>query len=108
MQDYKEIMKHALLNYYEQDSEIPPYQITTKLLLDWFRGVIPKEPMDEHDVFDVLIELGFKQSQKRIMEKVCIVQEDKKKGIRAEYDEIEVGRILVWNLYERLDSWINV
>ena len=108
MQDYKDIMKQTLLNYYEQESEIPPYLATTKSLLDWFRGVIPKEPINEHDVFDVLFELGFKQSQKKIMEKVCIVEEDKKKGVRAEYDEIEVARILVWNLYEKLESIFDV
>lgn len=108
MMDYKEIMKQTLLNYYEQESEIPPYQITTKSLLNWFRGVIPNEPIDEHDVFEILTELGFRQAQKVLKEKVCIVEEDKKKGIRAEYDEVEVGRVLVWNLFDKLETVFDV
>lgn len=101
MQSYKEIMRRLVNDFYEPEDEIPPHQATTSAMLNWFRGVIPHDPIDEHDVFDVLSECGFRQTQKIITERVCIVEEDKKKGIVAEYDEVEVGRILVWNLYEK-------
>ncbi len=106
MQDYKEIMKTALAKYYEPTSifgeVLPVYEATTKQMWNWFRGVIPEHPIDEHDVFDILTELGFQQKQKILMERVCIVKADEKKRIRAEYDDREVGRILIWNLYEIL------
>lgn len=106
MQDYKDIMKTILAKYYEPTSifgeVLPVYEATTSKMLHWFRGVIPENPIDEHDVYDVLLELGFQQKQKILMERVCIVQADKKKGIQAEYDDVEVGRVLVWHLYEKL------
>lgn len=106
MQDYKDIMKTILAKYYEPTSifgeVLPVYEATTKQMWNWFRGVIPEHPIDEHDVFDILTELGFQQKQKILMERVCIVQADKKKGIKAEYDDVEVGRVLIWHLYEIL------
>lgn len=104
MHDYTQTMKEILAKYYEPTSllenVLPVYQASTVQMLNWFRGIIPKHPIDEHDVFDVLKELGFQQVQKILTEKVCIVEANPKKGIKAEYDEVEIGRVLVWNLYE--------
>ncbi|WP_313373781.1 hypothetical protein [Chishuiella sp.] len=106
MEDYKVIMKELVLKYYDPSdllkNVLPIYEVTTSEMMNWFRGVVPKHPIDEHDVFDVLKECGFPLVQKIIYEKVCIVEEDKEEGIQAEYDEEEVGRVLVWNLYEKL------
>ena len=63
MHDYKETMKTILAKYYEPTSifgeVLPIYEATTDKMLRWFRGVIPENPIDEHDVYDILLELGF-------------------------------------------------
>jgi len=55
MQDYKDIMKTILAKYYEPTSifgeVLPIYEATTDKMLRWFRGVIPENPIDEHDVY---------------------------------------------------------
>ena len=104
MQDYKEIMKTILAKYYEPTSILenvmPVYEATTDKMLHWFRGVIPENPIDEHDVYDILLEQGFQQKQKIIYEKVQITKGNPKKGIKPEFEDVEVRRILVWHLYE--------
>ena len=65
------------------------------------RGVIPNEPIDKHDMYDVMKECGFTISQKILTKKICIFEGDEKKNIPPEYDHVEAGRILVWNLYEK-------
>lgn len=100
MDDYKEEMKDIVLQYYSPTPDGGDnIQMQTGAVLNWFRGVIPNEPITQHDVFDILKELGFKHSQKILTEKVII----KKKTQWTEEisEEQEVGRILVWNLYER-------
>lgn len=106
MQDYKEAMKTILAKYYEPTSifekVMPVYEATTSKMLHWFRGVIPENPIDEHDVYDVLLELGFQQKQKILFDKVQISEGNPKKGIKPEFEDVEVGRVLVWHLYEIL------
>ena len=102
MEDYKEIMKELLLQYYDMIPSGDLIQMQTSQMLTWFKGVIPGEPIDEHAAFDVLKELGFTTSQKILTKKICIFEGDKKYKIPPEYEEVEVTRILVWNLYERI------
>jgi hypothetical protein len=52
-------------------------------------------------MYDVMKECSFTISQKILSKKVCIFEGDEKKNIPPEYDHIETGRILVWNLYEK-------
>lgn len=102
MDDYKEIMKNLLLQYYEMTPGGDVVQMQTSQVLQWVKGIIPNKPIDEHDTFDVLKELGFKNSQKIITEKVCTFEGNKAKGIKPEFEDIEVARVLVWNLYEKI------
>ncbi|MBO6183629.1 hypothetical protein AB670_02572 [Chryseobacterium sp. MOF25P] len=100
MNDYKETMQKILLEYYSNTPEGSKIQMQTSAVLSWFKGVIPSQPVNEHDVFEVLTDLGFKHSQKIIYEKNVIKKATKWEEEISE--EIEVGRILVWNLYERI------
>ena len=61
MNDYKEILKTLLLRYYSPQSAgtVSKTYHTTSQVLAMAQGVIPNEPIDQHDVYDVLQELGF-------------------------------------------------
>lgn len=101
MMDYKEIMKSLLAEYYKpEDPAGTPLHMTTGALLDMFRGIIPAQPISEHDVFELLQELGYRQEQKIFYEKVLISEGDHEAGIMPEYDNVEVARRFMWVLYE--------
>ena len=61
MNDYKEIIKTLLLRYYSPQfaGTVAKAYHTTSQVLAMVQGVIPNEPIDQHDVYDVLQELGF-------------------------------------------------
>ncbi|QWA38889.1 hypothetical protein [Chryseobacterium sp. ZHDP1] len=103
MNDYIQIMKDIIQEYYSTTPEGNKIEMQTSAILRWFKGVIPDQPITEHDVFDVLTELGYKKSQKILTERIQTVKANKKEGIQAEYEDVEVARILVWNLYERIE-----
>jgi hypothetical protein len=104
MDDYVQIMKDLLQEYYSTTPEGSKIEMQTSDVFRWLKGIIPDQPVTEHDVFDVLTELGYKKSQKIITKRVQTVKANKKEGIQAEYEDQEVGRILVWNLYEKLED----
>ncbi|SDE57242.1 hypothetical protein [Riemerella columbipharyngis] len=60
MEDYKKEMLELLHRYYrpigEEENRI--FASTAKLLA-MFRGVIPHQPIGEHDVYEVLKDAGF-------------------------------------------------
>lgn len=102
MDDYKEIMKDLLLQYYSPTPDGQVLQLYTRDLLSWFRGIIPSKPIDEHDVFEILNLAGFRSSQKILTERLILnlkdVEQNQEKPITQ---EVETGRVLVWNLYEK-------
>ena len=61
MNDYKEILKTLLLRYYSPQfaGTVAKAYHTTSQVLAMVQGVIPNEPIDQHDVYEVLQELGF-------------------------------------------------
>ncbi len=61
MNDYKEILKTLLLQYYTPHpiGAVEKQYKTTSQVLAMAQGIIPTEPIDQHDVYDVLQELGF-------------------------------------------------
>ena len=61
MNDYKEILKTLLLRYYSPQfaGTVAKAYHTTSQVLAMVQGVIPTEPIDQHDVYEVLQELGF-------------------------------------------------
>ena len=104
MDDYVQVMKELIQEYYSTTPEGNKIEWTTQNVFQWLKGIIPSQPVTEHDVFDVLTVLGFSKSQKIIKKKIQTLKADKKEGIPAKYEEIEVARMLVWNLYERIDD----
>ncbi|MDR7695372.1 hypothetical protein D1000_07085 [Riemerella anatipestifer] len=102
MEDYKEIMKELLLRFYSPIGVSGGNKIhkSTQELLSMFRGVIPSTPITEHDVFEVMKDCSFEIEHKILTKEVCIYEGDEEKGIPAEYDKVEVGRVLLWGLYE--------
>lgn len=102
MEDYKLEMQILFLRYYKTaDENLAPLKKTTEEIWQQLKGVIPKHPIDEHDIYEMLKFLGFQQDLEIIYEQVCIVEADKAKGIVAEYDKREAGRVFVWLLYEK-------
>ena len=61
MNDYKEILKTLLLRYYSPHpiGMVEKQYKTTSQVLYMAQGIIPTEPIDQHDIYDVLQELGF-------------------------------------------------
>lgn len=51
MEDYKELMKDLLLQYYSPIPSSAVKQLYTSNIQNWFSGVIPTEPICENDVF---------------------------------------------------------
>ncbi|MBG0515298.1 hypothetical protein HZP84_04110 [Elizabethkingia anophelis] len=102
MNDYIEIMKDLFLKDYSPDG-LPEDKenMTTDYIFKMFQGIIPQYPIDEHDVYNMLSDLGFKQELVILYEEVCIVKENKKKGIKAEYDKIETGRMYKWIIFAK-------
>ena len=102
MEDYKEEIRNLLLKYYQNaGKEHKLLQRTTSEVLNEVRGLIPKEPIDEHDIYDLLKEMLFEQAQKIIYENVCTFEGDEKQGIPPEYEQVETDRIFVWNIYQK-------
>lgn len=102
MEDYKQEMREVFTRYYSTEgAEHRQMKRTTTDVLHELRGVIPAHPIDEHDVYEMLKSLGFEQDMQVLHEQVCIREEDKKKGIEAEYDNVEIGRRFVWLVYEK-------
>ena len=102
MEDYKEEIRLMLQKYYfNAGEEHKKIQRTTNDILHMVKGVIPSEPISEHDIFELMKEMYFEQEQKILTEKVCTFEGDEKKGIPPEYEDQEIGRIFVWNLYEK-------
>ena len=102
MEDYKEEIRNLLLKYYQNaGKEHKLLKCTTSEVVNEVRGLITKEPIDEHDIYELLKEMHYEQAQKIIYEKVCTFDGDEKKGIPPEYEQVEIGRMFVWNLYEK-------
>lgn len=102
MEDYKELMKELFLRYYAPEGEDYALKyMSTTYVHNMFRGIIPSQPISEHDVFELLKELGFKTELETLYEEVCIVEENKSLGIQAEYDKIEIGKVFKWLVFEK-------
>lgn len=101
MEDYKEEIRLLLQKYYcNAGEEYKKIQRTTNDILHMVKGVIPSEPISEHDIYELMKELCFEQEQKILTENVCTFEGDEKQGIPPEYEDVEVGRMFVWKLFE--------
>ncbi|CAA0172244.1 conserved hypothetical protein [Tenacibaculum maritimum] len=65
MEDYKEIIKKLLSgNFTPTTTRRQPKFLSTTAVLRMVQGVIPRTPIDEHDIFEVLTEMRFKKNLK--------------------------------------------
>ncbi|MOA47425.1 hypothetical protein D3C78_1700600 [compost metagenome] len=102
MEDYKEEIRLLLQKYYynagEEHKEI---HRTTAQILQEVRGVVPSHPITEHDIYELMKEMYFEQTQEIIYENVCTFEGDAEGGIPPEYEKREVERIFVWKLFQK-------
>ena len=101
MEDYKEIIKELFLRYYNQvGSKEEKRLLTTQSILTMMQGIIPNEPIGEHDIYEVMKELNFRQELEILYDKICIFEGDKENHLPPEYEKIETGRVFKWVVYE--------
>lgn len=73
MNDYTPIIIEMLTREYsnvplgsKNSPVITPLFMSTSRILQMVRGIIPKNPIDEHDIFAIMQELGYRQVLKTI------------------------------------------
>lgn len=77
MEDYKEEIRNLFLRYYHvAGAEHKKLQRSTAEILSEVRGVIPAQPISEHDIYEVMKDMGFLQELAIQREKVCIFEGD--------------------------------
>ena len=59
MEDYKQEIINLLTEYYTTEKKENAIYSSTAEILDEVRGVIPSEPINEHDIYDIMKQLGF-------------------------------------------------
>lgn len=100
MEDYKETMKTLFRCYYSTSPEAGKEKhISTAEVLRMFRGIIPSEPITEHDAYDVLQELGYQKELKVFRQTVPVLDDEGEPT--GETREQETGRYFLWKVYER-------
>jgi hypothetical protein len=103
MIDYKEKMIALFQRYYLPEGE--EYQkklMSTMEIFVMFSGVLPNQPITEHDVYEMLEEVGYHQEREILYNEVVVVEEDKKRGIKEEIDLVEAGVIFKWVIFEKM------
>lgn len=90
MEDYIEIIKKLIesnfLPFHSEEST--PIQMGTYRILQMVHGVIPSEPIDEHDIFNVMTELGYKKTLKTLY--------NQKEGEEKKVS----GYVYLWQMYK--------
>ncbi len=94
MEDYNEIIKELL---FSQFSAVPiagtePILMGTHRILLMVCGVIPSTPIDEHDIFNIMTELGYQKTLKTIYSVDEKSNEKEKKEVS--------GYVFLWVLYK--------
>lgn len=102
MPDYKALMIELFERYYSaRGDEWQMKKFSTTYIHSLFMQIIPSEAITEHEVYEVLEELGFEKSLETIYEKVCIFEGNEAEGREPEYDQIEVGKVFKWVVFEK-------
>lgn len=65
-----------------------------------FRGILPNEPIGEHDIYEILKEMGFRQELQILYDKICTFEGEEKEGLPPEYELVESGRVFKWVVYK--------
>lgn len=102
MIDYKEEMALLFSRYYTNvgDQYQKKHMTTTEIDI-LFRGVMPRIPVSEHDVYEFMKLEGYFQEKVIIYEEKVIVEANPSKGIQEEVDLIPVGEVFKWVVYEK-------
>lgn len=102
MKDYKETMMILFQrNYSTTGEEWQMKKVSTMYVHAMFMQLIPSEPITEHDVFEVLDELGYQIVLETLYDKVCIFEGNEKEGREPEYDMVEAGKVYKWVIFEK-------
>ena len=59
MEDYRQEIINLLTEYYTTEKKEDSIYSSTAEILDEVRGVIPSESINEHDIYDIMKQLGF-------------------------------------------------
>lgn len=100
MIDYKEEMILLFSQYYSPIGE--EYQkkfMSTFQVYAMFKGILPSEPFSEHEAYEILKELGFKQEMELITNEEILVEESDE--VDEEKDTHVIGRVFKWVVYEK-------
>lgn len=101
MIDYKQAMITLFQRYYAPaGEEWQKKHMYTSEVDALFRGVIPHLPTSEHEVYEILDELGYHQERVILYEKICTFEGDEKEGIPPEYEDQEVGHVFKWVVFD--------
>lgn len=102
MEDYKEEIRKLLQKfYYNSGQENNKILRSTAQILDEVRGVIPNQPITQHDIFELMKDMYFEQEQEIIYEQVCTFEGNKEEGLKPEYEQREVSRMLLWKMFQK-------
>jgi len=102
MIDYKEEMISIFCRYFAPIGEMEDKKNMSTTEIDFlFRGIIPNMPTSEHDVYELMKELGFEQEKVIVYETKVITEENLSEGIQEEVDMIPVGQIFKWIVFEK-------
>lgn len=92
MDQYIEEAKSLLLQYFEPEfSGNLPIHLTTLEVYKTLKGIVPSGIFNEHDVYDILIELGFSKDLQTFYKK----DEDGKETNEVSY------QLFMWLLYKK-------
>lgn len=102
MIDYKEKMIALFQRYYTNDGEMHQKKnMTTSQIFFMFCGVLPNQPITEHEVYEMLDELGYMQERVIIYNEETLVEENKNLGIKEKIDLVEAGQVFKWVVFEK-------
>ncbi|UKB81269.1 hypothetical protein [Chryseobacterium sp. MEBOG07] len=102
MLDYKEIMRELFQrNYSSTGEEWQMKKMSTMYIQSLFSVLIPSETITEHDVFEMLQELGYHPVLETLYEPICIFEGNEDEGREPEYDQKEVGKVFKWLVFEK-------
>lgn len=102
MIDYKEEMISIFTRYYAPMGEMEDKKNMTTTEIDFlFRGIIPNLPTSQHDIYELMKELGFEQEKVIIYERKVIVEKNLSEGIQEKVDMIPVGEVFKWIVFEK-------
>lgn len=101
MIDYKEEMIKLFSRYYSPMGEDWNKKHMSTTEIDFlFRGIFPSLPVSEHDIYEIMKEMGYYDELVTYYEKVCTFKGDEKEGIPPEYEDQEAGKVFKWVVFE--------